>query len=136
MNDKIFIDTNLWIYLYSKNEKADIVKELISVNFDSIIISTQVLTELYNVLTKKNFKSKAESKEIVSEIIDNFFIFIVDTEIIKKAMEISITYGYSYYDSQIITTAPNNKCNYLYSEDLQHDQVIEKQLSIINPFKK
>ena len=136
MNDKIFIDTNLWIYLYSKNEKADIVKELISANFENIIVSTQVLTELYNVLTKKKLKSKTESKEIVSEIIENFFIFLVDTEIVKKAIEISITYGYSYYDSQIITTAFQNNCKYLYSEDLQHDQVIEKQLKIINPYQK
>ena len=136
MTDKFFFDTNLWIYLYTTNEKADTIRELLSVNFENIIISTQVLTELYNVLTKKKLKSKPESKEIVSEIINNFSIFLVDTQIVKRAIEISIIYGYSYYDSQIITTALQNNCKYLYSEDLQHNQVIEKQLSIINPFQK
>jgi predicted nucleic acid-binding protein len=59
MNDKIFIDTNLWIYLYadaSDREKTQKISGLIDKNFDDINISTQVLGEVFNVLTKKALK--------------------------------------------------------------------------------
>ncbi|APB35038.1 Putative nucleic-acid-binding protein, contains pilt domain [Gloeomargarita lithophora Alchichica-D10] len=48
-------------------------------------------------------------------------------------MEINIRYGYSYWDSLIIATALQSNCNILYSEDMQHDQLIEGKLRIINP---
>ncbi len=42
-------------------------------------------------------------------------------------------YGYSYWDSLIIATALQNDCSILYSEDMQHNQLIEGKLRIINP---
>jgi len=43
-------------------------------------------------------------------------------------------YKYSYYDCLIISTALLNNCDTLYSEDMQHGQLIENKLEIINPF--
>lgn len=56
MKDKILRDTNLWVYLYSDHEKSKKVEKLIEENFESIILSAQIIGELYNVLTKKNIK--------------------------------------------------------------------------------
>ncbi|MEI6154767.1 MAG: DNA-binding protein, partial [Deltaproteobacteria bacterium] len=44
-------------------------------------------------------------------------------------------YQYSYYDSLIISSALEKKCQILYSEDMQDGQTIEKTLKIVNPFK-
>ncbi|RME67596.1 MAG: DNA-binding protein, partial [Nitrospirae bacterium] len=44
MKDKVFIDTNLWIYLHaidSIKEKSQRVVNLIDTYYDDIIISTQ-----------------------------------------------------------------------------------------------
>ena len=41
-----------------------------------------------------------------------------------------------FVDSLMISSALLNNCNILYSEDLQHNQLIENQLQIINPFLK
>ena len=42
-----------------------------------------------------------------------------------------------FFDSNIIiTSALENDCSILYTEDLQHEQVIEGKLKIINPFEK
>ena len=38
-------------------------------------------------------------------------------------------------DSLIVATALENGCTILYSEDMQHEQIIEKQIKIINPFE-
>ena len=47
---------------------------------------------------------------------------------------IFIRYKFSFYDSIIIAAALDAKCSILYTEDLQHKQIIEKTLTIINPF--
>jgi predicted nucleic acid-binding protein len=53
MIDKIFLDSNLWIYLYAKNppEKFQQVVEIIKNNSSSLLVSTQVLGELFNTDT-------------------------------------------------------------------------------------
>ncbi len=52
------------------------------------------------------------------------------------AIDIREKYKFQYYDSLIIATALENKCTILYSEDMQHGQIIERQLKIINPFRE
>lgn len=42
--------------------------------------------------------------------------------------------GYSHYDSQIIAAALACDCAVLYSEDMQHGQLIDGTLTIVNPF--
>jgi predicted nucleic acid-binding protein len=56
MKDKILIDTNLWIYLYALNPQAkhDRIEDLVQQNFAKIIVSTQILGELYHVVTILN----------------------------------------------------------------------------------
>jgi len=74
MKDKVLLDTNLWVYLYAKDppDKSVKVRELVNHNFTAIIISTQILGELYNVLLKKKFTSKDEAKQIILEMVTNF----------------------------------------------------------------
>jgi predicted nucleic acid-binding protein len=81
MNDNILIDTNLWIYLYSKDpqDKYPKIKNLVNENFDSIIVSTQVLGELYNALTKKKYRTKEETEAIIIEMIKTFPILEIET---------------------------------------------------------
>lgn len=38
-----------------------------------------------------------------------------------------------FYDSVIVASALLAECKVLYLEDLQHQQVLEKQLTVINP---
>jgi|ERR1035437_2283831 predicted nucleic acid-binding protein len=134
MNDRLFIDTNIWVYLYSDINKANKAVDIIEKNFNSIIISTQILTELFNVLIKKKIKSKTESLQIISEIASNFRIIELNKQIVLDAAVIANKLQYSIYDSLIITVALQNNCKYLISEDLQHNQIINGTLKIVNPF--
>jgi predicted nucleic acid-binding protein len=69
------------------------------------------------------------------EIEEEFELHTVNTGTIKKAIEIKIKYKFSFWDSLIVASALENRCNILYTEDLQHGQVIETTLKIVNPFK-
>jgi predicted nucleic acid-binding protein len=101
----------------------------------SIIVSIQVLGELCNVLIRKTTFSQSETQAAVLDLVNTFSVLAIDTSTVLNALEIEIhaRYGYSYWDSLIIATALQSDCSILYSEDMQHDQLIEGRLRIINP---
>lgn len=136
MSDKVLIDTNLWVYLYAKSPETKYfkVKQLVETNFDNIIFSAQIIGELYHVLTKKNFCAKEEAKDIIVEVTTAFSVIAIDTANVLKALDINNKTGYSYWDSLVFATALLNDCRFLYSEDMQHNQIIENKTRIINPF--
>ena len=50
-----------------------------------------------------------------------------------SALDVAERYGFSHYDSLIVAAALESGCSILYSEDLQHGQVIDQRLTVINP---
>jgi predicted nucleic acid-binding protein len=136
MTDRIFLDTNLWVYAYSRNpvEKAQTIEALVNDSSKEVQISTQVLGELFNVLTRKKFTSQVNAAAIVTELIDDFTVLEIDSAKVLQAIEINSRYGYTYWDSLIVATALSSEYSILYSEDMQHNQLIENKLRIINPF--
>jgi len=137
MKDKVFVDTNVLVYLYSNSEKQKqkIAKRLI---FDSdldIFISTQVLGEFTNVLYKKYDYAISTVKKAITDFKNNFSVHSIKTETVDRALDMMQTYKYSYWDSLIIASAIENNCSILYSEDFQHNQILEKSLKILNLFK-
>ena len=58
----------------------------------------------------------------------------VTVETHDRALAIVERYGFSLYDSLVIAAALNAGCRILYSEDLQHGQLIDRQLRVVNPF--
>jgi predicted nucleic acid-binding protein len=136
MPDKVFIDTNLWIYLLLDDnpEYSSIVYTLLNEN-NNIYISTQVLNEIINVLyKKKGLKTDKIIKflQIICNIANVNPLNIEDT---FRALEIIKIYNFSTYDSLIIASAINSDCNIVFTEDLQNGQIIEDCLKIVNPFK-
>ena len=51
-----------------------------------------------------------------------------------SALTIKEHYQFSFYDSLIIASALELDYVVLYSEDMQHGQIIDEQLKITNPF--
>jgi predicted nucleic acid-binding protein len=136
MQDKVFIDTNILIYAHSQDDKRkqQIATTIINDNIAHIVISIQVINELINVLIKKYQLSTNIIKSTILEITKITNICSFDINIQFDALSIQEKYKLQFYDALIIATALENKCNILYSEDMQHNQLIENKLKIINPF--
>ena len=137
MKDKIFIDTNIIIYCYSNSEmEKRIICQKLFETYSELNISKQVINEMTNILFKKFKLSSFDIKNTVEQISNIAFTcdFNFDTQI--KAIELKDKYNLQYYDALIIATALENHCNIIFSEDMQHNQIIENQLTIINPFIK
>ena len=100
------------------------------------ITSTQVLNELSNVMIKKFKISPDRVSMVIDEIIENCQISTIGVNTIKAALDISGRCKYSYYDSLIISSALENECTILLTEDLHHGQKIDKSLIINNIFEK
>lgn len=136
MHDKAFLDTNILIYAYSEDEpkKQSVALQLLDSFEDHVIISKQVINEFSNILFKK-FKLSSEQVENVLLEIDNV-LPIVDFDLTTqiKALKLKDRYQFQYYDALIVATALENNCTVVYSEDMQHDMLIDGNLKIINPF--
>jgi predicted nucleic acid-binding protein len=127
-----FFDTSVLLYLLSaETEKADRAEELLE---QSGVISVQMLNEFTVVGTRKLGLSFAEVREVLGTIRTVCDTQPLTVEHHDKATEIAERYGFSFYDSVIVASALLAGCRTLYSEDLQHRQVIDKRLTVINPF--
>ena len=132
---KYFLDTNIILYNYSKDEpkKKEVSQFLLIYNPQ---ISIQVLSEISNVLLRKFKIAHDEVKNTINEIKNTISLCeSIDIEIVIKAIEISKKFQYSFYDSQIIASALVTNCDILFSEDLNDGHIINNKLKIIDPYK-
>ena len=129
---KIFFDTNTLLYLLSADsKKADWVSKNIE---QSNVISIQVLNEFTSASLRKIKITHAELDEFLDLFSSTFSIRSLDMDTFETGLSVSRRYGYQHYDSMIIAAALQAGCERLYSEDMQHRQIIEKKLQILNPF--
>jgi predicted nucleic acid-binding protein len=135
MSAKVFLDTNIIVYSYSSTEadKRGIAQKLIIKS--NSFISTQVLQELTNIITKKLKYSYENAAAVIKETCTNNQLHVNTHNTILQACTIADRYGISFYDSLIISAALECDCEILYSEDMHHEMMIDKKLKIINPFK-
>jgi len=138
MNDKttVFLDTNLLIYAHTTVEilKQQQVQQIII--DENTVISTQVFKEVANVLYKKFGFSWEDVQKVLENMEQNNEVHSNTFNTVQTACKIAQRYDFSFYDSLIVAAALESSCSILYSEDLHHQQVIEKTLTVINPFSK
>lgn len=134
MKDKVFLDTNVFIYAYSKTEpnKREIALDLLSL--EEVLISTQIVNEFVWVMYRKFKVDRQKLQIITNKILETFEVTLIDLGTIRKALNIFANYNFSYWDSLIIASALENNCSILYTEDMQHGQMIEGKLKVVNPF--
>ena len=61
-------------------------------------------------------------------------VVAVDASTLRKAIDLAKRYSLSHWDSLIVAAALLSNCEKLYSEDMQHGQVFDDQLTVVNPF--
>jgi predicted nucleic acid-binding protein len=128
-----FFDTNVLLYLVSSDQKKAIEAErLVALGGN---LSVQVLNEFANVATRKLKMPWDEVTEILTilRVLCPIAALTIDSHL--RGLNVAKRYGFSVYDAMIIGSALELGCETLYSEDLQHGQRIDGQLSVKNPFR-
>jgi predicted nucleic acid-binding protein len=134
MPAKDFLDTNVLIYALAQNDPRSAQAEALLAMGGTI--SVQVLNEFASVARRKIRMSWSE----VTEALNAIRVLCpspapIGIETHESALGIAKKYGYEIYDALMAASALEAGCATLYSEDLQHRQVLEGRLTVRNPFK-
>lgn len=140
MHDEIvFLDSNLWIYLFlnSENEEDKLkqikVRQLL-LDYPLVVCSAQVLNEVSNTLFRKYHLDVGIIESHIESILDFVFMQALNEAITLKALSLLKKYHFSFYDALIVAAALQTKCEILFSEDMQHNLLVNDSLKIVNPF--
>jgi len=135
MRDKVFLDTNILIYLYSESEanKREMACDILDNYY--CVSSLQAFNEASNVW----FKKYGWSSDKIHKHLDNTQlvcdeVITVSRDTINSALSLKERYGYSYYDCLMLASALESNCVSIMTEDMSNGKIINEQLKIVNPF--
>jgi predicted nucleic acid-binding protein len=131
-----FFDTNVLVYCVDPRdvEKQARARELVAGASAERTgtVSTQVLIELFSVLTRK----LKVPDPIASELLQAYTLWPVvdsDLKLFQAAMTMAVEHQLSIFDAMIVQAALRSGATTLYSEDLQHGREFGA-LKLANPF--
>jgi predicted nucleic acid-binding protein len=134
-NETCFIDTNIWLYAFTDDDaqKKDIAQVLIKTSRP--VISVQVINEICVNLIKRAKFPEAQISDLIETFYQKYDVVEVNKGLLLMASQLRQDYTFSYWDSLIVAAGLTSGIKRLYSEDMQHGQLIRETLQIINPFK-
>lgn len=139
MNVKVFLDTNVLVYLFDRHEAEKRIRaQKIFSNLaqaGAVVVSTQVLQEFYVTVTRKLKPALPPSaaREIVESLLE-MTVVQVDPAMILRAIDTSQDHQISLWDGIILHSASEAQCATLLTEDLHHGWQW-RGLRVENPFR-
>ena len=137
------IDTNILIYAYDESEPGKrekckkIVEKLLS-GETKAVVSSQILAEFYNALTRKieNPVENEKALTIVQSFIRAENIIKIDYcfKTVEKAIKKSINCNAHFWDALIAETMLENQVFTIFTENEKDFSKI-KQIRVINPVR-
>jgi len=128
-----FVDTNIVIYSFSQDEHKQ--SKALAILANHPVMSVQVLNETANIMKRKLGFDITAIRTVINRISQECSVLHpINLSTLNDAFDIAERYGFSHYDSLIIAAALQADCTTLYSEDIQHGQIIEERMIILNPF--
>ena len=133
-----FLDTNILLYSISQNpaESGKRDRAIALLEDDLSTLSVQVLQEFYVQATRAS-RADAIAHELAAGLIEAWLRFRIqdmNLAVLKSALRIRQTHGFSFWDSAILAAALVLGCDRVYTEDLTHGQVVDG-LTVIDPFR-
>jgi predicted nucleic acid-binding protein len=134
MPDKAFFDTHVLIYAVAENDPRGPRAEARLASGG--VVGAQVLNEFVSVARRKMRMPWAD----VIEALDAIRVLCpspvpVTIHTHETALMVAQQHGFEIYDALVVAAALEAGCSTLYSEDLQDGQVIDRKLTIRNPFR-
>ena len=133
-----FVDTNILVYAVADDPiRTAIARPLVQqlMLTGTLRTSTQVLQELYVVITRKlaHRLTTAQALGFLDEIAKHPVVTL-EYSLIRGAAELSASHAFSFWDGLIVVAAARSGATRLYSEDMQHGRLV-LGVEIVNPFK-
>jgi predicted nucleic acid-binding protein len=132
----VFFDTNVLVYCTDTTapDKQTSARSLVARSgaAGDALVSTQVLIELFHVLTRKQ-KLPLSTAQTLIQAYTSWPVIDSDLALVNAAIEKSIQHKLSIWDAMVIEAALRAKAAVLYTEDLQHGQRFYT-LTVVNPF--
>lgn len=127
-----FADTNLTVYCLDadSNRRAT----ALSVMRARPVISVQVVNEFLSVVIRKSRLPRETAMRLARIMMNRCEVVSVTRQTVEMALELGDRYQLSHWDALIVAAALAAGCDTLFSEDLQHGQVFNRQLTVVNPF--
>ncbi len=127
-----FFDTNVLVYLASADPvKADRAEALLA---GGGTISVQVLNEMANVARRKMGMDWPDLRAFLALVRGLVDIVPLTSETHDLGLTLAARHQFAIYDAMILAAALLAGCDTLWSEDLQHGQIVNDCLRIANPF--
>jgi predicted nucleic acid-binding protein len=134
-----FIDTNVLVYAVSKDDPArtliaqTLLKALALTK--CLRTSTQVLQEMYVTLTRKLGHQVTPQQALhYVDAAAKSPVQGIEYSMVREGIQLSMKNQISFWDALIVVAAARSGATRLYTEDLNHGQII-MGVEIVNPFR-
>jgi len=139
MNDRYFLDTNIFVYSFDRTSKAKarVAQELIhrAIATGKGIVSSQVVQEFFNVALRQfeTPMSLSDAEQYLAITFRPLLAVYPSVNLYGEALRLQKQHSVGWYDSLIVVSALQGQCATLYSEDLQDGRKFG-DLTLRNPF--
>jgi predicted nucleic acid-binding protein len=139
MKDRVFLDTNIFVYTFDLTAKAksqragQLIRDSIATRKG--VISYQVVQEFFNIALRRFSQpmSAAEAEQYFATVFRPLLVVHSSPALFLQALRLSSSHRLAWYDSLIVASAIEARCDVLCSEDFQDGRELEG-LQIVNPF--
>jgi predicted nucleic acid-binding protein len=137
MTEPVFVDTNVWVYAVdaadpAKRERA--LEVVAPARGRDLVVSTQVLTEFYAVVTRKlAVPVPAQDAQAMVAQLSALPVVAVDASLVAAAIAGSREWQVSIWDALILRAAEVAGCRRVLSEDLADGRTYGSVV-VENPF--
>ena len=129
---RVFFDSNTLLYLASDDAlRATRTEELLR---QGGVVSVQVLNEIANVARRKIRMTWEDTAALLQPLREWLEIVPVTLDVHERGLALAQRHQLSVYDGFIVAAALTADCSILYSEDMHSGLVIERRLTVVDPY--
>lgn len=131
----VALDTNFLVYAHGVGDAQKVTAAigLLPRLTGHLFVSTQVIGELFNVLSRKARFSKSLVLQSIADIEAVAEVAGAGHDVMRRALHLATDHNFQIWDAFIVESAVVAGCRILLSEDMQHG-FFWNGLTILNPF--
>lgn len=134
---RVALDTNILVYALGINDaerRARAEDVIAAIPEANLVISAQVLGELFRVLVGKRRWSRVEARASIHKWQAAASVTPTTPAALTAALDLATDHGLTIWDAVIVNAAAEAGCRLLLSEDLQHG-FVWRGVTVVDPFR-